>query len=137
MNGVPHLPGKPNSVGILLSVGTADVSLNGPSGHRFEEKLRDFVQYWTIAVSVWACGRLLCTVARVQLRPPVVRRHVLSGSAAEPPFAATTFKVGSSVRPIQGFIGNNEPKELRATVSMRRATRLNKRTRSANTGKES
>ena len=34
MNGVPHLPGKPNSVGILLSVGTADVSLNGPSGHR-------------------------------------------------------------------------------------------------------
>jgi len=51
-------------------------------------------------------------VERVQLRPPVVRRpHVLSDSAAEPPFEATTFKVGSPVRSIQGFIGNQRRKE--------------------------
>ena len=52
MNGVPHLPGRPNSVGISLSVGTADV--NGPSGHRFEEKLRDL---FSIGQSRFLYGR--------------------------------------------------------------------------------
>lgn len=54
MNGVPHLPGKPNSVGISLSVGIADVSLNGPLGHRFEEKLRDL---FSIGQSPFLYGR--------------------------------------------------------------------------------